>query len=106
MRSRELLPWAGDKKARDAWDEVFSREVLGAVILGSATGKLVENIIALFVEGGPTVWSYIFAWSIALVVGIAIFVRWHAITDTASETAEQTVEKASEAADMVTDGDG
>lgn len=94
---RDYLPWTGDREARKAWEEVFSREVLGAVVLGSAAGKLVENVIRLLIEGGQTAVSYIIAWAFALVVGVVIFVKWHAIAAAAAQKAEQAAEKVEEA---------
>lgn len=94
---RELIPWIGDRQARKAWDTIFSREVLGSIVIGSASGKLVENMIALVVltalgpEAHP-LWEtvgYIIAWGVALPVGIYIFVYWHRIAETAKEAAEQ-----------------
>lgn len=117
---RELIPWIGDRQARKAWDTIFSREVLGSIVIGSASGKLVENLIALGVlltlgPGAHPVFEtlgYIVAWGVALPVGVYIFVYWHRIMDKASETAEQAAEtaggKASEAAEKAKDaaGDG
>lgn len=99
---RDLIPWIGDRQARKAWDTVFSRDVLGSVVIGAATGKLVENLIALavLITLGPDanpLWEtvgYIIAWGIALPVGIYIFVYWHRIAKAAQEAAEQASDAA------------
>lgn len=93
---RDLLPWVGDKRASRAWDEVFSRDTLGAVVLGGATGKFVEYIVALAVllvlgpDASP-LWEtvgYLAAWGTAIPVGIWIFVYWHRIEEEAEEFVE------------------
>lgn len=109
MRGRSLIPRLGDSKARDAWDEVFSRETLGSVVLGGATGKTVEQVIALMVivvvgPDAPPIWEtigYLAAWLAALPVGIWLFVYWHRVAEAASEAAEA----AEAAAEEVTDDD-
>lgn len=116
MDLRALLPWLGDREAREAWDELFSREMLGAVVLGSATGKLVENLIALavllvFGPDSPAIMEtvgFIAAWSLALPVGAWVFAYWHKFEgskDAVEEAAEAAAETAEEAADEVTDTD-
>lgn len=100
---KDLLPYLGDRKARKAWDDIFSRDMLGSVILGGATGKFVENLVALSVLAviGPDadpLWEtlgYLAAWSVAIPVGIYVFAYWHRIESAASE-----------AADAVSDSDG
>jgi len=93
---KELLPWVGDKRAADAWDEVFSRDTLGAVVLGGATGKFVEYVVALAVllvlgPDASALWEtvgYLAAWGTAIPVGIYIFVYWHRIESAAEEAVE------------------
>ena len=93
---KDLLPYFGDRKARKAWDDIFSRDMLGSVILGGATGKFVENLVALsvLVLVGPDagaffeVAGYLAAWSVAIPVGIYVFAYWHRIEETASDAVE------------------
>lgn len=110
---RELLPWLGDRKAREAWDEVFSRKVLGAVVLGGATGKFVEYVVALLVLLGlgadaPPVWEtvgYLAAWAVAIPVGVFVFAYWHTIGEGAKETVEERTEAVVDTVeDTVSDG--
>jgi len=101
---KEHIPYVGDRKARKAWNEVFSREVLGSVILGSATGKFVEYIITLTVllfvgSDAPIIWrsfAQFVGWSVAIPIGIGVFVYWHRVEDKAEEvkeTADEIVEE-------------
>lgn len=104
MRGRQLLPWVGDKEAREAWDTLFSREMLGAVVIGSATGKLVENLITLSVlvvlgSGASALWETvgaIVAWGVAIPVGVWLFAFWHRVEDAAQEAVEDAVENAAD----------
>lgn len=89
----ELLPYTGDRKAREAWDEVFSREMLGAVIIGSATGKIVETTIVLLF---PSEVGQLVAWIGAAIVGVYVFVLWHRIADVGGEKVEDAAETAAD----------
>lgn len=92
MRMRDLLP-GGDRKTREAIEEVFSRDVLGAVVLGTAAGKTVESIIRIWVEGASaTNIGYLLAWLVAFHIGVAVFVYWHEITEAAKEAAEEATD--------------
>lgn len=103
MPKRDLLPFAGDRKARKAWDKVFSREVLGAVILGGAASKIVEKIVVLSIGDLSTRnIKLLIAWTIFFFIGVYVFVMWHEISDKAKDAAEGAKEKAEEA----TSGDG
>lgn len=103
MSKRDLLPFAGDRKARKAWDKVFSREVLGAVILGGAASKIVEKVVILSIgDIRPRVLKLLIAWVVFFVIGVYVFVMWHEISDKAKDAAEGAKEKAEEA----TSGDG
>jgi len=79
---RRFIPYLGDTKASKAWDELFSRDVLGAVLVGSASGKVVEKALNLWFDG---TFELLIAWSVAVFVGIAVFVYWHRIEDAAEE---------------------
>lgn len=105
MDPRSLFPWTGDREAREAWDELFSREMLGAVLIGSATGKLVENLIAAVVllalgpDAGPhfETLGLITAWSVAIPIGVVLFAYWHRVEETAQEAVEKAAEEATDA---------
>lgn len=107
---RRLLPYVGDRRAREAWDEVFSRDVLGSVLLGGATGKFVENMVTLSVlfvvgPGAHPLWetfARLCAWTVGIVVGIYVFTYWHRVQSAAADAAESAKETVEEA----TEGDG
>lgn len=78
--------------------------MLGAVVIGSATGKLVENLIAFAVlltlgpGAGPHLETVglIAAWSVAIPVGVWLFAYWHRVEDVAQEAVEGAVEEATD----------
>ena len=81
---RGLVPGLGDRKARRRLDEVFSRNVLGSVLLGAAAGKIVEK--ALNLVAGSTA-SLLVAWTLAFGVFLLTFVWWEEIEAAAKEAA-------------------
>lgn len=81
---RGLTPGLGDRKARRRIDEVFSRNVLGSVLLGAAAGKIVEKVLNLV---APNTWGLLLAWSAAFLVFLLAFVWWEEIEDAAKEAA-------------------
>jgi hypothetical protein len=87
---RRFIPFVGDTRASDAWEELFSREVLGAVLVGSAAGKVVEKVLNLLVD---TTVELLIAWSFAVVVGMLIFVYWHRIEAAAEDATDAATGK-------------
>lgn len=87
------VPLLGDWKARQAFSEVFSRDVLGAVLVGTAAGKVVERSV-LLVTGSLV--AELIGWVIMFWVFVAMFAYWHRLEDKASEVKEK--------ADEATDG--
>jgi hypothetical protein len=93
---KRFLPYVGDRRAREAWDEVFSRDVLGSVLIGGASGKFIENLVTLtvFLTVGPRAGPYweilarLCAWTVGIFVGIYVFTYWHRIQKAAAEAAE------------------
>lgn len=112
---KELIPGAGQTPASKRLDELFSRDVLGAVLFGAAVSKVVEKINILLTFGiiiyvleiglGKSkvyiaviliVW-----WSLETVFFIYLYVKWEKTVKRAAEKAEKATEAASEAKDKV-----
>lgn len=104
---KDFIPLVGDRKSRKALDEVFSRDVLGAVVLGTVSGKVVEYTFAMLVitifgpDAAPMVEAFGFwiFYATAVPIGIWVFAAWHNISDAASEKAEDAKDKATEVKD-------
>jgi len=87
---KDFIPLVGDKKSREALSEVFSREVLGAVILGTVSGKVVEYIVTLLVltwlgaDAKPMIeaFGFLVFYASAIPIGIWVFAAWHNIEET------------------------
>lgn len=89
---KRFIPFVGDDPAARAWDRLFSRDVLGAVVVGSGVGKVVEKCLNLYFD---TTVGLLYGWSIAVVFGVLIFVYWHKIeaaTDEAADKVEDAVD--------------
>lgn len=94
---KDFIPLVGDRKSRKALDEVFSRDVLGAVVLGTVSGKVVEYTFAMLVIAifGPNAEPMVRAfgfwvfYATAVPIGIWVFAAWHNIGDAAKEKAEE-----------------
>lgn len=81
---RGLTPGLGDRKARRRLDEVFSRNVLGSILLGVAAGKVVEKILNLV---APNTSTLLVAWTLAFGVFLVTFVWWEELEAAAKEAA-------------------
>lgn len=86
---KELLPFLGDTKTRKRLDEVFSRGMLGSVLVGAAAGKVVEKGLNLAVDGTL---ALLFGWTFAFVVFVGLFVYWDELENGAKEKAQDVVD--------------
>lgn len=75
---RRFLPYFGDTAARQAWDELFSREMLGAVLVGSALGKIVEKALNLALDSTAALLG---GWAGTFALAVAVFVWWHRLAE-------------------------
>lgn len=88
---RDLIPWIGDRKTRDALDDYFSRDMLGAVLVGAAAGKVVEKTLGVLVLvvplDLPDVLVLLVAWTAAFLLFLFTFAYWSRIEDAVGEVA-------------------
>lgn len=91
---KDLIPFVGDRKSRERVDEVFSRRVLGSIILGKFTGDYlaIQATRLLGVDVG-----YLFG----IAVAFTFFVYW----DSIEAKKDDAIDAATDAVDSVTDGD-
>ena len=83
-------------EVRDRIDEVFSRRMLGSVLVGGAFTQIITvSIDAMLHE---TAWWEILVWVAIFITSLFIFVWWERLAHSASEAAAEAAEKASEAA--------
>jgi uncharacterized membrane protein YoaK (UPF0700 family) len=101
-----IIPYFGEKTARKRLDEVFSRDMLGSVIVGGHFNKIWEkvyNLIALvviikFIPGADatTTVAITFAllalWIIFFIVSLFVFVYWDKLERQVKEAAENVTE--------------
>lgn len=86
---KELLPFKGGKTARDRIDEIFSRKMLGSVIVGSSFFKVIENSLKLFNIGGSEFSNLILSYSIVFVISVVLFAYWDEIERAYKEKQEE-----------------
>jgi hypothetical protein len=83
-------------EVRDRIDEVFSRRMLGSVLVGGAFTEIIK--VATDAMLHETAWWEIFVWVAIFITSLFIFVWWERLAHGASEAAAEAAEKASEAA--------
>lgn len=100
MSMKNILPFVGEKSARDRIDEVFSRQMLGSVAVGSSFMKVVEWSVTsltkyLYTSSAPwgSVVSNLMLWSLAFILSVFIFVYWDDIERRYEEAKEKAEEK-------------
>jgi len=96
------LPYIGKRSARQRLNEIFSRQMLGAVLVGSTASKIVEKVINLV---AMTTFSELIAWTIAFFIAIFVFVYWERL-EYAAKSADDTTAKAKEAVSDAVKGEG
>lgn len=96
------LPYIGKRSARQRLNEIFSRQMLGAVLVGSSASKIVEKIINLV---AATTFSELIAWTITFFVAIFVFVYWERL-EHAAKSADDSREKAKQAVSDAVRGEG
>jgi hypothetical protein len=116
MKGKSLIPYFGDKSTREELDRLFSREVLGSILLGSAIGKVVEktNIILMVVliiwingiqvtkEMWYTAAVLLIIWSMESLIFILLYLKWDEYMQQVSEKSNKAKEKVGEAKEKVT----
>ena len=97
----KLLKRYTSPEVRQRLDEVFSRRMLGSVLVGSAFTKIIESGVEMAL-GASGVWRPVM-WTVIFVVSTVIFVWWDQLSRRASEAAEKASEAASEAAEKASE---
>lgn len=86
-RIRRLVKALRDRRRRGRrrLEEIFSREVLGAVLVSVAAGKIVEQIIVIVAPSRPL---RLVAWTLAFGVFVWVFVYWERLAGAAADAAD------------------
>lgn len=104
---KEIFPFIGEKTVKQRLDELFSREVLGSILLGTAVGKVVEkiNTIAVIVliliifdvplSDDVSLFAFflLLLWFIEALLFIKLYIRWEKYMRNISDKAETVSEK-------------
>lgn len=70
-------------------DEIFSRRMLGSVLVGLAGGKIIESIVNM-ISLTPKIKFWL--WGILFVLFVALFVCWEYVQRTVEDAAEKAAE--------------
>ena len=84
---KSLIPYYGDRTVRKQIDKIFSRQMLGSVLLGKFLGDYTAILATRYL--GKDV-----GYGVGFVLIFIFFVYWEQISEKAEETAEQVREKA------------
>lgn len=79
MKVKSVIPYYSDMKVREQIDELFSREMLGAVIVGKFVGDF--SAVAMidvftFLLGNAYIGQYV-GYLVGIITSIFLFVYWH-----------------------------
>lgn len=69
---------------RQRINEIFSRDVLGSVLVGLAGGKIVEQAVVLAAPGRP---RRLVAWAVAFGLFVVLFAYWEHVERRVQEVA-------------------
>lgn len=73
------------RRARRRLEEIFSRDVLGSVLVSLAAGKVVEQFIVIV---APARSARLLAWFVAFWLFVGLFVYWERVAKAAMDAAE------------------
>lgn len=73
------------RRTRQRLEEIFSRDVLGSVLVSLAAGKIVEQLVVIAAPSRP---ARLVAWSVTFAVFVWLFVHWERVAKKAAEVAE------------------
>lgn len=80
------------RRTRQRLEEIFSREVLGSVLVSLAAGKTVEQLVVI---AAPSRQGRLVAWFVAFWVFVWLFVKWEVVAH-AGQRAADAVEEVTE----------
>lgn len=71
-------------------DKLFSRQMLGAVLVGGAAGKMVEKTLNLI--SGET-FGLLVLWSISFVIFMGVFIYWDRLERATEDMADDVLDE-------------
>lgn len=110
MKHNSLIPYLGEKTTKKRISELFSREVLGSILLGVSIGKVIEKVNMLIVammviiifpvEVSPRVWLFalllLMWWMVETLLFISMYLKWEHWERAVQDNAEKVKEKTDE----------
>jgi hypothetical protein len=81
------------KNPTELIDELFSRRMLGSVLVGGAAGKVVEKTLNLI---SPETADLLILWTLAFVIFTIVFVFWNRIESKVDRVEDQILDDDSE----------
>lgn len=71
-----------EKTPRERLDEIFSRQMLGSVLVGAAASKIIEKLLQLL---STDTFALLAAWTVAFCTFVVLFVYWEHVERTVQE---------------------
>jgi hypothetical protein len=81
------------KNPTELIDELFSRRMLGSVLVGGAAGKMVEKTLNLI---SPETADLLILWTLAFIIFTIVFVFWNRIESKVDRVEDQILDDDSE----------
>lgn len=78
MPIKSLIPYYGDSRVREQIDKMFSREVLGAVLVGKFIGDYAAIVSTTFLGEH-------LGYTLGILISVALFIYWHKVARAAQE---------------------
>lgn len=100
-KARDLIPYVGEKKARERLEELFDRKSTTGFLLGATIGGLLTTIVSGVAPGGLVIDGRVMLARTALWIGfialtVLVAIHWERLseaTETIEETAEEIIEE-------------
>lgn len=73
------------RRTRRRLEEIFSRDVLGSVLVSVAAGKVVEQVVVMAAPARP---ARLVAWFVTFWIFVGLFIYWEKVAKRAREAAE------------------
>jgi|APHM01.1.fsa_nt_gi hypothetical protein len=81
------------KNPTELIDELFSRRMLGSVLVGGAAGKMAEKTLNLI---SPETADLLILWTLAFVIFTIVFILWNRIESKVDRVEDQILDDDSE----------
>lgn len=95
MSFRSLVPYVGERTARERIEELFDRKSTTGFLLGAMIGGLATTIVSAVAPGGLAIMSIatfvrVILWLIGVGLTIVVAVFWEKLTAAVDEATDET----------------